>query len=99
MSGDPNRDGDDTRDDEPTDSAESDVLVLETSDRQTVFGGAVLVGGASYSASHTLAVRAAGSFPAGGALTAVLTLVIFAAGVVLLVEGAAGIVAEKNADS
>ncbi|WEL28583.1 hypothetical protein [Haloferax volcanii] len=98
MSDDPNRHGDDIPDDEPTAATDSDGLVLETGDHGTVFTGAVLVGVTTYSAAHTLAVRAAGSFPDGGLLTAVLTLGVFATGVGLLVDGTAGLVAKRDAD-
>ncbi|ELZ94798.1 hypothetical protein C440_06977 [Haloferax mucosum ATCC BAA-1512] len=99
MNVDPNRHRDDAHDDESPDATDSDILVLATGDRGTVFIGAVLVGGSSYGAFHTLAVRAAGSFPTGEALSAIFTLAVFASGVVFLVEGAASIVAKKNADS
>ncbi|UVE51614.1 hypothetical protein KU306_06985 [Haloferax larsenii] len=102
MSGDPNRhrdDDHDNRDDEPPNETESGVLVLATGDRGAVFVGAVLIRISSHSALHTLAVRAAGSFSDGGSLGTLLTLLVFATGVVSLVEGAASLVAKKNADS
>ncbi|SFL22492.1 hypothetical protein SAMN04487950_2902 [Halogranum rubrum] len=61
-----------------------------------VLVGAALVGMTTYEASLTLAVRASGRYPDGEALGALFTLVVFAVGVVFLVDGAASIFAEKQ---
>ena len=85
----------DRRDDplgEFLDSGPSPVLSASAN----IFVGAVLVGATTYNASWTLATRASGRFPEGGALGAVFTLVVFSVGIVFVVDGAASLFAEKR---
>ncbi|WP_233514178.1 MULTISPECIES: hypothetical protein [Haloferax] len=58
--------------------------------------GAAMAGYAAFSAGWTLAVRASGSFPDDNAVGGLLTLLVFAGGVAILVDGAAGVFAEKR---
>jgi len=58
--------------------------------------GAAMAGYAAFSAGWTLAVRASGNFPDDNAVGGLLTLLVFAGGVAILVDGAAGVFAEKR---
>ncbi|CQR51055.1 hypothetical protein BN996_02538 [Haloferax massiliensis] len=58
--------------------------------------GAAMAGYAAFSAGWTLAVRASGDFPDDNAVGGLLTLLVFAGGVAILVDGAAGVFAEKR---
>ncbi|KAB1197287.1 MULTISPECIES: hypothetical protein [Haloferax] len=77
-------------------SSDSEMLVLVTGDRGNVFAGAILVGISVFDAAQTLAIRAAGAFPNTDALGALFTLLVFAVGVVFLVQGAAGLFAARG---
>ncbi|SFF86549.1 hypothetical protein SAMN04488063_0576 [Halopelagius inordinatus] len=90
---------DDGGTDTPTNPSKSSILVVASGDRGSVFFGAVLVGISSFSAIQTLAVRASGNFPPGDALGALFTLAVFAFGTTLLLDGAAGVFAEKSASA
>lgn len=66
------------------------------SNTANVFVGAILVGITTYRAGLTLALHASSRYPDGGFLGALFTLVVFAVGVVFVVDGTAGVFAEKQ---
>ncbi|KAB1192469.1 hypothetical protein GJR96_03060 [Haloferax sp. MBLA0076] len=88
---------DDEHADDTPKSSDSVMLVLATGDRGSVFVGAILVGISVFNAARTLAIRSSGAFPNNDALGALFTLLVFAVGVVFLVQGAAGLFAAGRA--